>query len=212
MDIGVELSLTDILTKTDPHIKAIKNFYFNYLAKPHPNLGRSGAVCPFVPLALKFEKITSLLIASETTIEQVKCILMEKAEFMETQSKDSAFVLFLPNFSPSDIDTIQIQLKPLFVSKGLMVGEFHSSNTTPGIHNQSFFPLRSDIPCLAIRHMIKEDMPFMLKNSYTTKQTMTFLLFYFKKFPDELLHLRAFWVILVVTLLILFIAIVIKFW
>ena len=211
MDIGIELSLKDILTQTDPHVNAIKHFYFNYLAKPHPNLGRSGAICPFVPLALKFEKISTLLIDSKATAQQVKTILAEKSAFMETKTKDSAFVLFLPHFTPKEIDDIQIELKPSFVAKGLMIGEFHLLNKTPGIHNPSFFPLRSELPCLAIRHMVREDLPFMLKKSYTVKQTIIFLLYYLKKFPEEICAPTYRWIFLPTLFIFLAIIVAIKF-
>jgi hypothetical protein len=43
-----------------------------------------------------------------------------------------AIVLIFPDmplyFAPELIDSVQTELKPLFVNKGLMIGEFHSAN------------------------------------------------------------------------------------
>ena len=42
-----------------------------------------------------------------------------------------------------------------------MIGEFHSINNSCGLRNESFYPLRTPIPCLAIRHMVGTDIAFM---------------------------------------------------
>ncbi len=59
------------------------------------------------------------------------------------------------------VDEAQLLLKPEFVAKGLMIGEFHRSNNTPALHNAHFFPLRTPYPSLAIRHMVPSDLPFV---------------------------------------------------
>ena len=65
---------------------------------------------------------------------------------------------------------MQKELKPFFVEKGLMIGEFHMANnmsTKPltniqinyfyligGLRNPNFYPLRTPYPCLAMRYMV----------------------------------------------------------
>lgn len=53
------------------------------------------------------------------------------------------------------------KLKPSFVQAGLMLGEFHPFNRTPGLRNKDFRPLRSPVPPLAIRHMAESDVDFL---------------------------------------------------
>ena len=45
-----------------------------------------------------------------------------------------------------------------------MVGEFHRHNLTPGLHNSEFFPLRTNLPAIAIRHMAPSDIVFLKDN------------------------------------------------
>jgi hypothetical protein len=64
--------------------------------------------------------------------------------------------------SSAEIDNLQRSLKDRFVREGLMIGQFHPTCDEPGVWNQSFRPLRSPIPLLAIRTMVVYDMPFLL--------------------------------------------------
>jgi len=59
------------------------------------------------------------------------------------------------------IDGVQLALKPEFLAKGLMVGEFHRLNNACGLRNSSFYPLRTPSPCLAVRKIVPTDLAFM---------------------------------------------------
>ncbi|MUL38292.1 DUF6875 domain-containing protein [Gloeocapsopsis dulcis] len=59
------------------------------------------------------------------------------------------------------IDGAQRHLKPFFVEAGLMLGEFHKQNNSPGLRNPNFRPLRSPIPMLGIRFMVESDLSFL---------------------------------------------------
>ncbi len=81
-----------------------------------------------------------------------------------------AILLIFPDISglleqTALVDRIQQQLKPFFVEEGLMIGEFHEHNESPGLHNPDFRPLRSPIPMLAIRFMTEPDLPFLSRSS-----------------------------------------------
>lgn len=145
----------------------------NFLAKPHPNLGRPGAVCPFAPRALKLNTVWLAEIRTEgmsqAQIEQIVYRYRDQFLELEPNSGEQAFykaiILVFPDVSEEDapelIDGIQQKLKPFFVEQGLMIGEFHQRNETPGLHNPNFRPLRSPIPMLAIRFMAETDLPFL---------------------------------------------------
>jgi hypothetical protein len=71
---------------------------------------------------------------------------------------------YIPRDSaPALIDGIQKSLKPSFVESGLMIGEFHDLNDTPGLHNPELRPLRSPLPMLAIRFMVENDLLFLMR-------------------------------------------------
>ncbi|MEH2113818.1 DUF6875 domain-containing protein [Nostoc sp.] len=146
----------------------------NFLGKPHPNLGRPGAVCPFVPYSLKSNSIRLAVIHTENLYpEQLEEVVGRYRDiFLEIDNNEQelainkAFLLILPDIHIDDaskvVDRIQQKLKPLFVESGLMIGEFHKRNESPGLHNPNFRPLRSPIPLLAIRFMVEADLPFLV--------------------------------------------------
>lgn len=150
-----------------------KEWLKNFLAKPHPDLGRPGPVCPFLPRSLQLNTIRLAVIRTQNSDQQqIENIVRQQRDvFLEMEPKDGelalykAFMLIFPDISteeaPQLIDAVQHKLKPFFVETGLMLGEFHQLNETPGLHNPDFRPLRSPIPMLAIRFMAESDLPFL---------------------------------------------------
>ncbi|WP_375495418.1 DUF6875 domain-containing protein [uncultured Nostoc sp.] len=145
-----------------------------FLGRPHPNLGRPGTVCPFVPHSLKSNSIRLAVIRTENLypeqLEEVvgryRDIFLEIDDQEQELAINKAFLLIFPDIHIEDasklVDSIQQKLKPLFVESGLMIGEFHKRNESPGLHNPNFRPLRSPIPLLAIRFMVEADLPFLV--------------------------------------------------
>jgi hypothetical protein len=172
----------------------------SFLARPHPNLGRSGVVCPFVPHSLKSNSIRLAVIRTKYLYpEQLEEIVGRYRDiFLKMEVKEQelainkAFLLIFPDVHIEDacklIDSVQQKLKPLFVESGLMIGEFHKRNETPGLHNPDFRPLRSPIPLLAIRFMVEADLPFLLSPAdprLRIKYLKAYLKCFDQKFMDE---------------------------
>jgi hypothetical protein len=149
----------------------------NFLGRPSRLVGRSGNVCPFVPEAmmrasLKFAVVALNKRGAESAAEIAEMIEACREHFLAREKKDGkidifgSMVLIFPGVSseeaPSVIDPTQRALKPGFVEKGLMLGEFHPFSQTPGLRNRHFRPLRSPIPLLAIRHMVESDVDFLM--------------------------------------------------
>ncbi|MBD2530990.1 hypothetical protein H6G97_15945 [Nostoc flagelliforme FACHB-838] len=156
-----------------PYLIEIMEWVKNFLGRPHPKLGRTGAVCPFVPHSLKSNSIRLAVIHTkhlypeqlEKIVERYRDIFLEMDVKGQELAINKAFLLIFPDIhiedAPKQIDSIQQKLKPLFVESGLMIGEFHKRNESPGLHNPNFRPLRSPIPLLAIRFMVEADLPFL---------------------------------------------------
>ncbi len=174
----------------------ISRWIRHYLAQPHPMLGRAGDVCPFVRRALNEQTIWLTAIwDSQTGPEQVERTVVQCLETFlaleptasETRTSKAILVIF-PDVTAekaSDlIDGVQRKLKPAFVEQGLMLGEFHALNITPGLHNEHFYPLRSPIPILAIRHMVESDLVFMSRSSDPADARARFLRGYLRSLPD----------------------------
>ena len=77
-----------------------------------------------------------------------------------------AFAVSLPDIDPIDTTrllAIHARLKTAFVTRGLMIGQFHPRCDEPGLWNNDFRPLQAPRPLLAIRQMVSSDLPFLLR-------------------------------------------------
>ncbi|NDJ23809.1 hypothetical protein GS682_19615 [Nostoc sp. B(2019)] len=157
-----------------PHLIEIMEWVKSFLGRHHPDLGRSGPVCPFVPHALKSNSIQMAVIRAknldsqqlEEIVRRYRDLFLEIAPKEKELAINKAFLLIFPDVQIQEtsklIDGIQQKLKPSFVESGLMIGEFHKRNESSGLHNPNFRPLRSPIPLLAIRFMVESDLPFLI--------------------------------------------------
>jgi hypothetical protein len=193
---GQELSLPRLMRLSEVNqnynpaspLGCVLDWIHGFLARPHPQLGRHGSVCPFVPTAMKLDTIW-LAEMAETTLsfERISAIITAyRNVFLETEPKtgpeaiNKAFLVIFPSLAGgvegvAIIDQVQASLKRYFVEMGLMLGEFHASNEGPGLRNPNFRPLRSFIPMLAIRHMVESDLPLLAREFYTPQVRSVFL-------------------------------------
>jgi len=159
-------------------------------------LGRRGTVCPFVPHALNSNSIYLRVIRTKNLeLQQIEEIILSYRDiFRELEPKkqelalNKALILIFPDIhlddAPKIIDGIQQKLKPFFVETGLMIGEFHKRNETPGLHNPDFRPLHSPIPLIAIRFMTESDLPFV-KNTDDSSLRIKYLEAYLNNFGER---------------------------
>lgn len=159
-----------------PNRKAEKNV---------PSANRS--VCPFIPGALKRNTIFLAVESVEKpTLDAVeKKLEVLKTDFLNmqpTSGRESMFkttIITFPNLNPQlapeIIDEVQRKAKKSFVKDGLMIGEFHELNNTPGLWNPEFMPLRTPVPALAVRYMVDNDLLFLKDPKYSPAERVEFL-------------------------------------
>jgi hypothetical protein len=144
----------------------------DFLARPHPDVGRAGPVCPFTPTALALDTIwlTEVDDPAPDRAGIVELISRYRDLFLEIEPRvgsaalNKTILVVFPQLGSDAapmLDDVQAELKASFVELGLMLGEFHSENESPGLRNPEFRPLRSPVPMLAIRHMVESDLPFL---------------------------------------------------
>ena len=145
----------------------------DFVAKPHPGLGRHGSVCPFLPRALRDDSVMFRTISGTDMGEtKLDAIIKQHAElFLKTEpTKGNArlnktIVLVFSGLPDEDagviIESAHRRLKPYFVEQGLMLGEFHKNHQGQGVHNKNFRPLQSPLPLLVIRYMVPSDLAFL---------------------------------------------------
>eukprot|EP00954_Amorphochlora_amoebiformis_P001180 91697-Amorphochlora_amoeboformis.AAC.1 len=153
-------------------MQLINSYIYDFLAKPAEGLGRKGAVCPFVPKAIKNDALY-LSVCRSSTFEAVKQTMEGhivrfnglSPRKNDKNAKFKAIVVAFPEVPlhqvKNIIDRVQRALKLRCIDMGLMIGEFHLLNPTSGLHSDDFFPLRTVSPVLAIRHMVPSDIAFM---------------------------------------------------
>ena len=206
-----ELTKTEHDSNTSPEeLKSLLKtccYLREFLAKPHPLVGRKGPVCPFVPGSLRMNAMYLSVLKNKTTFEEVEKIarsFVNRFHSLEPKTGRKAaykaVVLVFPDIALSDahdiIDKVQLKLKPEFVAKGLMIGEFHRNNNAcmysncifaystrnlfvfaclGGLRNDNFYPLRTPIPSLAIRCIVPTDLVFLSPSKYDAKLRVEFL-------------------------------------
>ncbi|MEV3989871.1 DUF6875 domain-containing protein [Streptomyces sp. NPDC049837] len=163
-----------------------------YLARPHGELGRPGPVCPYVPGALAHRGLRAAVWPDRPSgVGEVITVMRAYRDwftgrgglggpggFTEGGGRSSpaadrrraALLVLFPALTRKDlawsIEGAQRALKTEFVEQGLMVGEFHDGPpAAPGLWNRDFRPLRSPVPLLAIRAMVRSDLPFLLDDA-----------------------------------------------
>ncbi len=157
----------------------------NFLEKSNKNLGRTGAVCPYVQYAEEkeyfkvgiFEQPNPVQSHIVNLIRGLKDTFLSMPPLQKKDKKFKAITVLFPALTQSQIyhiiDDVQLQLKPEFVKQGMMIGQFYENCQQGGLRNSNFKPLQSPVPLLAIRYMVETDWPFLegdkiLEQAYQT--------------------------------------------
>jgi kynurenine 3-monooxygenase len=159
----------------DSPLAASVEWVRTFLARPHPDVGRPGPVCPFAPAALALDTIWLAQIddSSPDPARLAEVLAQYRDVFAEIEPRtgpsaiNKTIMVVFPNMTADAaalVDDVQRELKPSFVELGLMLGEFHARNETPGLRNADFRPLRSPVPMLVMRQMVETDLPFLRRS------------------------------------------------
>jgi hypothetical protein len=173
-----------------PALEEAARWARSYLCEPHAALGREGPVCPYAGPSLKRE-LFWLAVATGVPAEDdgVAAVVREYRDWFarlapvdghDTQYK--AVLVLFPELPAERVggllDSVQVALKPEFVADGLMVGQFHASCGEAGLWNSTFRPMRSRVPLIAIRTMVRSDAPFLVDSAHS-------LAAYLRRFGDD---------------------------
>lgn len=154
-------------------LEEVVRWAHQYLVKSHPELGRSGPVCPYVQPSLDKDllwlgvhpgsdpPLDGLAAAAERCRRWFRRLAPQAGRLAQFK----AILILLPDLPPERgpdvIDVVQHALKPRFVTDGLMIGQFYPGCSKPGLWNDRFRPLSSTVPLLTVRHMVPADVGFL---------------------------------------------------
>jgi len=144
-----------------------------YLMRPHTDLGRAGAVCPYTPIAARSGLVR--IGASAARDEDAVFADMRRAvaafEAMEctrAQRQFRSVIVGFPHCGGDEgrarLKRVQNRLRSESTRRGKMIGLFEPFSNDKGLLNPDFRPLRSPLPLLAIRSLVENDAPFVLRN------------------------------------------------
>ncbi|WP_426818049.1 DUF6875 domain-containing protein [Winslowiella sp. 2C04] len=151
-------------------LQQVAQWGVDYLCNTNPDIGRPGVVCPWSAVAKEKETFWLTELTTRGRKEQdvyhdilsaINCFNQQlPLNCVDTQYK--TIVITLPDVNPENkINDLHTLLKPAFLEAGLMLGEFFSTCTKPGLRNSAFHPLRSPIPLLVVREMVEFDIAFL---------------------------------------------------
>lgn len=167
------LNTTDRSAADTVALMSVARWAKDFLTKPHAALGRSGHVCPYVNASIREQRfLLTVLRGAEPRQRQAEEVMLRLGRhFLQLEPKAGrqaqlkTIVVLFPDL-PSEraapiINDMHRRLKPYFLRRGMMLGEFFADSSKPGLHNPEFRPLRSDIPLLVIRSMMLTDIAFL---------------------------------------------------
>jgi hypothetical protein len=152
----------------------VRDWAENWLSKSHPDLGRTGAVCPYAGAAMK-KSLFRVAFVRGNDLDHDKMVgLLDRiaADFPALppangpESIYKAVVVVFPDVTDyGQIDAVQAECKTTFVERGLMVGQFYPGHRQGGLRNPDFKALSGPFAMLAVRHMVVTDYPFLCEDA-----------------------------------------------
>ena len=159
----------------DPVARTLAGWVRGYLMRPHPELGRPGHVCPFTAQAARLSLlrigVSPLGGAEEAAILRTMQGALAAFDAMPCQRSTRLFRTIIVGF-PGCADAagiatlrrVQNAMRHHSIVRARMIGLFEPASEATGLLNPAFRPLRSPVPALAIRMLVVQDAPFVLRN------------------------------------------------
>jgi hypothetical protein len=169
-----------------------------FVLRPHPDLGRTGAVCPRLGAALRADLVWLVTIRTgrTTPVHAAGVGELLAATFHQQVGDDSARVragavlAFFPDV-PAElagdfIDGGHRLLRRWFVAAGLMLGEFHPDSGVGSVHNPALPVMRSPDPMFAVRALSRHDLLFLDTEQTPPAQRLDYLHLYRRRLAPHL--------------------------
>ncbi|MQY28309.1 DUF6875 domain-containing protein [Nocardia aurantia] len=157
--------------RLDPAAGRLVRWVDEHLARPHPELGRDGAVCPFVRHSSTRRVLWAGLVTGGDAlgVADIDAAVAEAIEVYgglrgrtPAEARSLTLITIFPGLTRTDrIDEVHRARKSEVVSRGWMLGQFYPGCDVPGLWNREFHPLDAPVPMLVLRTMMSTDFPFL---------------------------------------------------
>ncbi|MEU8930937.1 DUF6875 domain-containing protein [Streptomyces sp. NPDC048409] len=153
-------------------LETVETWLTEYISASHPEIGRTGPICPFVAPSRKNRtmEIRLRLAGHAPTldlIEEIALSSLREYELTTWQGRNPmlrAMVVALPDLRGEDtglLDQAHARVKDAFVDQGLMIGQFHENCEVTAARNSRFAVSRAPLPLFAIRAIALHDVFFL---------------------------------------------------
>ncbi|WP_327229636.1 DUF6875 domain-containing protein [Streptomyces murinus] len=156
----------------DAALESVDSWLTEYISASHPEIGRTGPICPFVSPSRRNRTLEVRLrlvghTPSPELVEEIARGSLREYELTTWQGRNpmlQAMVVVLPDLRGEDtglLDRAQERVKDDFVARGLMIGQFHENCEVTAARNPRFAVSRAPVPVLAIRAIALHDVFFL---------------------------------------------------
>lgn len=160
------------LAERGGELAALHDWLDTYPMRSHPELGRTGAVCPFTRMARKLDAMRVGICRAGPDDEGAAAAIigrgwqeLERIPVDGSADQFRAVVIGFPNCdSDAGVEMLhraQRRYKFYAMFRFRMMGFLHPRSEIGGLWNPNFHPLRSPMPAVALRCMVEQDAPFI---------------------------------------------------
>jgi len=183
LEIGMSRRTPAAAPDSPERNEAVVQWARQYLGRPHPKLGRPGAICPFVRPTIDLDQF---VVRHYDTVDGTNVHVLRQIVLQESRSFRKIFprtapngmlasvVLVFPQITAAHflaLDYLHDELKThLIVKHELMSSPFHPRSIKPSVSNPEFPVFRAPFPMLAVRHIDVRDIAFVGTNERAFKR------------------------------------------
>ncbi|MFD0278633.1 DUF6875 domain-containing protein [Kitasatospora sp. NPDC127111] len=166
------MSPTGSLVTIESALATVDSWLTEYISASHPEIGRTGPICPFVAPSRKNNtlEVRVRLVGHAPTaelLEELARSSLREYQLLSWQGRNPmlrALVVVLPDLRGADtglLDQAQARVKDDFVAHGLMIGQFHENCEVTAARNPGFAVSKAPVPVFAIRAIALHDIFFL---------------------------------------------------
>lgn len=177
MPTGLFLQALDVAAAptANPDAQALADWVRNYLMRPHADLGRPGHVCPFTAQSARLSllRIGISQLAGDD-VGGIRAVMNQALKAFDGLPHTRATSVFrtvivgFPNCATPEgiaaLRSVQNAMRHHSIVRARMIGLFEPNSEAEGLINRAFRPLRAPVPALAIRLLVEQDAPFVVRN------------------------------------------------
>ena len=156
-------------------LRAVSDWINDFVARPHKDLGRGGAICPFVPGSLERGTLWLAVehVAHLRESDVAELMRDYKRLFLQVAPADSddaiykTIIVVFPDLPAERAgalfnDVLDQLAEPSYEEDGILFGPFYDGNEGTALYNSNFRPFQSPVPFLFVRHTVLGDWKFFV--------------------------------------------------